>query len=1401
MTSASSTQLSVTVPTSAAYGPITIENLSNGLQAVSPQNFNPLFDNNKDYGSRIIPSSMKMGYSTVLATNSAASNGFGNMDKGDLDGDGWIDFVSTETSTAKIYSFRNLGTGGTVSTSSFASATALPTLTTIPGGPAVYLSEVLVTDVDGDGLLDVAASTANNSTGYLAVYRNTSTPGNISFANPVFFAYNYYSSLYMAAGDLDVDGRTDFVFTTGTAPGNVFICQNLSTPGNIDFSYGASISATTTSGYSDIAIGDLNGDGKPEIVCPGYNNAVLSIYQNNSSPGTISMASPFTVPAIVAYTVQIAIADLDADNKQDLVWSVYGSNYVYFSKNIYAGGTFDGTSFGAAFQVTNKLSNPLGISLGDINADGLPDVLMSGYSDLAVLQNVGTAGNLSSSSFTPTIVFQGSTPATTNVFGLSPVVADVDGDNKPEAAFVSSAGGLPAGQAGIYIFHNESFQPPQITAVNPLSAPSGSAITVTGNYLNTKNTIPQVSGIGIVSTASNVSNTSFQISAPAGSSYNRISATLHGLQAFSPTQFYTQLNNGLGGAINASTFNGSVDFNLSSFAANPGLAVADFDQDGKPDIIIDDSGTAKIYANTISAAGANLTTSSFTKSANTLNSASHLHATDLDGNGVLDIVTNGSMFAGQGISPNPISFSANTPSPISNANWLLTNHDFNLDGKPEVVISTSSSQIQVYENFTNTSAPFVYSGSLASISTSPLVYSAGGSVVGIAAADLDGDGFEDIAYGWSNSTFALKIMLNAGLKQVMTSSQFNSLSSFSALFTPQYISTADFDGDGKMDVALGYAGSPNISVYLNTSTVGNLSFTRSDFAAPNVCTGLDVADIDGDGKPEIVTINNPSGSNGSFSIYRNTSTLGSISFSSAVTYSLGTTVPKILALADVNLDSKTDIIISRTGPTNATLSIFQNFISFPTLSISPQPTSVYSVCDGATPSITTGASGTTNVAYQWQIFNVGTGGYTDLTNTGGYSNVSTASLTINSTGNFGNGTYRCKITGDFATPVYTNTVSFTVNSVPAAPMASDVSNCGPGSILLSASGGSAGQYLWYDQNGLISGQNNSTYTTPLLSATAAYSVAITNGTCVSTKTNVNAIILTTGCATINITTQPSDFSACPGDMATFTTAASGTSNIKYQWQFSSDGIAPFADLTNNTNYSNVATSTLSVNTAASFGAGRYRCKIDGDFANTTFTNDEGLFVSVNNCPAPVITTQPLDTQVGGKVILDLKPLISTANLDLSSLEIVTPPSSGASATIDANGILTIDYKGKSFVGTEQITIQACDKNGRCASQDFSIQVDARNDITIYNGISPNGANPKFIIQSIDVLQDTKVNTVDIFDRWENLVWHGSNYDNTLVVFTGNSDNGSALPSGVYFYKIQFASGRKTETGFISLRRE
>ncbi|MEQ8302346.1 MAG: hypothetical protein RIB47_03060 [Cyclobacteriaceae bacterium] len=102
------------------------------------------------------------------------------------------------------------------------------------------------------------------------------------------------------------------------------------------------------------------------------------------------------------------------------------------------------------------------------------------------------------------------------------------------------------------------------------------------------------------------------------------------------------------------------------------------------------------------------------------------------------------------------------------------------------------------------------------------------------------------------------------------------------------------------------------------------------------------------------------------------------------------------------------------------------------------------------------------------------------------------------------------------------------------------------------------------------------------------------------------------------------------------------------------------------------------------------------------------------------------------------------NLDLSTLRVVTQPSSEAIAQI-SNGILTVDYSGLSFAGTDRLTIEVCDVLGSCTQQELTIEVEG--ELNVYNGISPNGdtKNELWIIQNITSLPETRENKVTLFN--------------------------------------------------------
>jgi gliding motility-associated-like protein len=144
--------------------------------------------------------------------------------------------------------------------------------------------------------------------------------------------------------------------------------------------------------------------------------------------------------------------------------------------------------------------------------------------------------------------------------------------------------------------------------------------------------------------------------------------------------------------------------------------------------------------------------------------------------------------------------------------------------------------------------------------------------------------------------------------------------------------------------------------------------------------------------------------------------------------------------------------------------------------------------------------------------------------------VLTSQITINTTGNFGAGQYRCKVNGDFVSVSYSNSATLTVLQLPSSPSATDVNSCVPGSIKLTALGAASDQhYNWYDQNGIINGQNGNTYTTPSLSSTTSYGVSIVDAnSCESSQTIVKATIDSAPCNNQPPVVVPADLSTTIG---------------------------------------------------------------------------------------------------------------------------------------------------------------------------------------------------------------------------------------------------------------------------------
>jgi hypothetical protein len=300
VTVATATGLIVTVPTGATFGAITVLNTGTSLAAYSTQFFNPTFSPNK---SSITTADIeaKVDFTTGTSPYSVAI--------GDLDGDGKPDLAVANSGSNTVSVFRNTSTSGSIVAGSFAAKVDFTTGT--------QPNSVAIGDLDGNGKPDLAV--ANFGSASVSVFRNTSTSGSIvagSFAAKVDFATGTQPNS-VAIGDLDGNGKPDLaVANVGSASVSVF--RNTSTSGSIAAgSFAAKVDFATGTSPRSVAIGDLDGNGKPDLAVANQNSATVSVFRNTSTSGSIAAGS---FAAKVDFTTgtfpsSVAIGDLDGDGK------------------------------------------------------------------------------------------------------------------------------------------------------------------------------------------------------------------------------------------------------------------------------------------------------------------------------------------------------------------------------------------------------------------------------------------------------------------------------------------------------------------------------------------------------------------------------------------------------------------------------------------------------------------------------------------------------------------------------------------------------------------------------------------------------------------------------------------------------------------------------------------------------------------------------------------------------------------------------------------------------------------------------------------------------------------------------------------------------------------------------
>ncbi len=683
---------------------------------------------------------------------------------------------------------------------------------------------VAIGDLNADGKSDLAV--ANTSSNTVSVLLGN---GDGTFGVKTDFGTGSNPNS-VAIGDLNADGKPDLaVASYGSSAVSVLL-------GNGDGSFGARTDFGTGSGPQSVAVGDLNADGEPDLAVANLFSTTVSVLLGNGD-GTFGAKTDFGTGS---YPNSVAIADLNADGKPDLAVANGGSSGGYSVSVLLGNG--DG-SFGAKTDFGSG-GTPFSIAIGDLNADAKPDLAVANNYEFCYDQDcwsvAGAAVLLGNGD--GTFRTSGNWETGADVGPYSVEIGDLNADGKPDLAAVSSTVSVLLGNGdgsfGAFT-HFETGQNPYSLAIGDLNADGKSDLAVANPSSNTVSVLlgngDGTLGAGTSGFGTGIDPVSISIGdlnadgkpdlAVANENSGAVSGSISVLLGNGDGTFGAKTDFGAGedpGSVAIGDLNGDgkpdlavANFNSQTvsvllgkgdgafwprtdFVTGTGpqsVAIGDLDGDGKPDLA-----TAN-YSSTVSVLLGN---GDGTFGAKTDFGTGPLPRSvaigDLNGDGKPDLAVanyynTASVLLGNGDG----TFGAKTDFGTGPSPYSIAIGDLNADGKPDLAVANGGSS--------GGYSVSVLLGSGDGTFGVKTDYGAGGNPVSVAIADLNADANLDLAV--ANYYNTVSVLLGNG------DGTFGAKTDFGAGIGPRSVAIGDLNADGRPDLAVANEPSNTVSVLRN----------------------------------------------------------------------------------------------------------------------------------------------------------------------------------------------------------------------------------------------------------------------------------------------------------------------------------------------------------------------------------------------------------------------------------------------------------------------------------------------------------------------------------------------------------------------------------------------------------